>query len=375
MPDQLREIVGRMVAAGESEENIAAVIQKLSHEQPAPPREGFAGGFERAMRSKGFEPTGSELHANANMIEGAAGGGVAGGALKLVGDKAVGLGTKLAQRIYSGLLKPKQGVKDSFGTAAEIAQVALNERAPITKSGLAKVTSRLGQSRQAALDTVSAADAQGMQGVVPRQVISEYAPVVAELRKRIDIGQPDALTQVGQRGKAILKTSDRTGGHIPLTRAQQLKETAQDAASGAYRAIERGTQKQLGADDLLDAATAKGFRKGVEERVPAVAAHNQRTQSLLGAKQALEDAVERESNNLGVGGAKDTLAMLAGGGAYAAGAGPMALPLAVGTRLMTTPSTGSMAAIALHEASKKGVLDATTRAAILGLLRDRSHPQ
>jgi hypothetical protein len=44
----------------------------------------------------------------------------------------------------------------------------------------------------------------------------------------------------------------------------------------------------------------------------------------------------------------------------------------VGTRLMTTPSTGSMAAIALNEASKKGVLDAATRAAILATLKDRS---
>lgn len=309
------------------------------------------------------------------MYDSAMSGGIGAGSIKAIGDKAVGFGGKLAQRIYAGLLKPKQGVKDSFGSAAEIAETALNERAPITRGGLAKVTSRLGQSRDAALKTVQEADAAGMQGVVPKQVVSEYAPVVAELRKRMDIGQPSEMARVGQRGGAILKTAARTGGDIRLPRAQQLKETAQDAASGAYRAIERGTQKQLGADDLLDAATAKGLRKGIEARVPEVAQHNQRSQRLIGVSRALEDAIERDANTVGIGGAKDVLAMMAGGGAMAAGAGPMAIPLAVGTRVLTTPSTGSMAAIALNEASKSGVLDAATRAAILGILGQRSNQQ
>jgi hypothetical protein len=126
---------------------------------------------------------------------------------------------------------------------------------------------------------------------------------------------------------------------------------------------------------LLDTATARGLRKGIEARVPDVAPHNARTQSLIGVTRALEDAVERESNTLGVGGAKDFLSMMAGGGAYAAGASEMAIPLALATRVLTTPSTGSMAAIALNEASRRGILDGATRAAIIQLLRERSNPQ
>lgn len=304
--------------------------------------------------------------------EGLMGGGVMGGT-SIVGKEAVGLGQKLAQRIYSGLLKPKQAVKDSFGEGTEIAANALAERIPITKGGLGKAAARLKGSREAALKTVADAEAAGVQGVQPGQIVSEFGDVVKELRKRIDIGQTDELARVGQRGRAITRTANRgvNSGDIPVTRAQQLKETAQDASSGAYRALERGTQKQLSADDLLDTATARGLRKGIEERVPAVAAHNQRTQKLIGVSRALEDAIERESNTLGVGGAKDMLSMMAGGGAFAAGAGPMAIPIAVGTRAMTTPSTGSMAAILLNEASKSGILDAATRAAMISMMRNR----
>jgi hypothetical protein len=369
MSDQLHGIVGRMVAAGESEADIAAVIQQLSAKAPESkmaPLEQIAADH---ARSKGMEPNETEQRMYRSMGDGS---GLIGGGVKVVGEKALGIGEKVARRIYSGLMKPKQGLKDSFGGAQEIAGTLLNERAPITQGGLAKVSSRLAGSRTAAMDMVKAAEQGGTQGVVAKDVLGEFGPVVSELRKRADIGQPNQMGQVGQRGKAIIQTAGGRGGDIPLTRAQALKETAQDASSGAYRAMERGGQKQLTADDLLDTAVARGMRKGIERKVPGVGPQNARTQSLIGGKNALEDALERESNNLGLGGAKDAIAMMAGGGAYAAGAGPMALPLAVGTRLMTTPSTGSMAAIALNEASKKGVLDAATRAAILATLKDRS---
>lgn len=341
---------------------------------PRTPSDEMGDIYVAAMRSKGVTPTPEHIQSMKLMGEGAIGGGI-GGPLSVVGEQAINLGSKLAQRIYGGLLKPKQAVKDSFGTAAQIAETALQERAPITRGGLAKVSDRMAGSRQAALGAVEQAQNQGMRGVAPNQVLDEFKPVVEELRKRVDIGQPSELARVGQRGKAIMKTSAGPTGDIPLVRAQALKETAQDASSGAYRALERGGQKQLSGDDLLDTAVARGLRKGIESRVPAVASHNQRTQSLIGVKRALEDAIERDANTIGIGGAKDTLAMMAGGGAYAAGAGPLAVPLGVGTRLMTTPSTGSMAAIGLNEASQSGALDAATRAAILGMLSQRSQQE
>jgi hypothetical protein len=361
-----------MVAAGESEEDIALVIQRMSRAEPTPePTRGLEQLHTDAMRSKGLEPTASGLQFSRQMEDGVLGGGVTGGLVNTAVTPALGVGQKFARRLISGLLKPNKALKEGFGGSQELAGTLLENRAPITQRGLTKITDRLTGSRNTAMDMVRAAEQQGTQGVVPKDVISEFAPVVQELRKRIDIGQTGNMAQVGARGKAILRTAGRGGGDIPLTRAQALKETAQDASSGAYRAMERGGQKQLSADDLLDTAVARGLRQGIERKVPGVGPQNKITQGLIGGRNALEDALERESNNLGIGGAKDALAMMAGGGAIAAGAGPMAAPLAITTRLLATPSTGSMAAIALNEASKSGVLDASTRAALLALLRDR----
>lgn len=257
-----------------------------------------------------------------------------------------------ARRLYGGLLKPKQGVKDSFGNAKEIADTLLEERVPISAGGVKKVTGKLGASRAAALDVVQQAEAAGTQGVTAKDVISEFDPVITELRKRVDIGQPNELAKVGTRGKAILKTAGGRGGDIRLTRAQQLKETAQDASSGAYRVMERGGQKQLSADDLLDTAVARGFKGGIERKVPAVASHNQRTQKLLGATRALEDAVERESNNNMLGGGRDWAA-LGAAGLGAAGGGPAGAAAAgAAMRLLSTPSTGSRIAIGANELAR-----------------------
>jgi hypothetical protein len=366
--DQLRETVSRMIAAGESEANIALVIQRLSHDAaPAEPAT-YKTRFRDDLVKMGMPANRARALTDMEL------GGVGSGPLEVVGKPAVGLGMKLARRIYGGLLKPKQGVKDSFGEGVDIAAHALEERIPITRGGLTKATTKLGASRSAALKTVADADAAGARGVRPGEIVSEFGDTIKELRNRVDIGQPNQLAQVGQRGRAIVRTANRGAnpGDVSLTRAQQLKETAQDAASGAYRAVERGTQKQLSADDLLDADVARGFRKGIEARVPDVAQHNQRTQKLLGVTRSLEDAIDRDANALGVGGAKDMLALATGGGAFAAGAGPLAIPIAMGTRALTTPSTGSAIAIGLNELSKKGVLDASTRAAILMSLKQRS---
>lgn len=267
------------------------------------------------------------------------------------GRGASGLLMKGGRRLYSGLLKARQGVRDSFG-ADEVVDTLMENRAPITQGGLRKIQGRLGDSRAAALAAVGAADDAGMRPIAAHEVISEFSPVVGELRKRIDIGQNSELKRVGERGSALVRTANR-GHHtgIPLRRAQELKETAQEAASGAYRQLERGTAKQLGADDLLDEATARGLRRSLEDRVPMVASHNTRTQSLLGGKRALEDAIEREANN-GMVGMRDLIAFGAAGGAAAAGQPEAGIAGGVGMRLLSTPSAGSMIAIGAKELSK-----------------------
>lgn len=370
--DQLRDIVSRMVAAGESEENIALVIRQMSSTaQPDRPESPQSSSDQMKTR---LQANGVNPQIASTLVDGMAGGGVM-SAAPGIAQAAPKMIQGLARRLYGGLLKPKQGVKDSFGAADEIAGTLLQERAPISRGGLQKVTSRMRQSRADAMRMVADAEQQGMQGVIAKDVLSEFAPVVKELRKRVDIGQANQLGEVGQRGKRILATTRRTGGDIPLTKAQALKETAQDAASGAYRAMERGGQKQLSADDMLDAAVARGLKQGIERKVPGVGAQNARTQKLMGGTRALEDAIERESGNSVIGGGRDWAAMMAGGAGAAVGGGPAGgITAGILMRLLATPSTGSRIAIGANELGRLPIEEGAARS-LLTLLGQRSNGQ
>lgn len=254
--------------------------------------------------------------------------------------------------IYRGLAKPVKALRDSFG-GDDMVRTAIEEGTPITAGGVSKMAGKVAESRSAALGLVDDAEKAGVPGVAPGQVARAYPRVVSELRRRVDIGQPTDLGAVGRRGRAIANTAQRTGGRIPLTRAQQLKETAQDSASGAYRQMSAGGSAQLSADNLLDEATARGLREGIEQQVPGVGAQNAVTQKRLGALRMLEDAMERQGNNNAVGGMKDLIAI--GGGA---GIGQLSGNPEAGTTagllmaLLSRPGMGSRAAIGMNRASK-----------------------
>ena len=269
---------------------------------------------------------------------------------------AVGRGlVKGGERVYRGLLKPSVAVRRGFG-GDDVVRTLMDEGVTISEKGLDKASGALGASRAAALKMVDDA-APTSTLVQPNEIIREFRPVIETLRKRAAIGQTDELGKVGERGRRLVRSLN-AGAGVDAKGAQALKETAQDAASGAYRAVERGGAKQLGADDLLDEATARGFRKAVEQRVPGVATQNQRTQRLLGANRALEDALERGRNNLAVGGARDLIAAGVGGSV----AGPAGVSAGLLTRLLASPRAGSAAAIGLDRTGKNVPIDDLIRA-------------
>jgi len=393
----LRQIVSRMVEAGESEEDIAAVIQRLSAAPAAPeaPRESAPSrwtmdpdttlGFGVDPSKRPQQPFGEQLPMMGGMAGAAMGGpggamvGGAAGALgrdllranrgdartpSTAGDAAMNVGQegaiqgaltgaaqmagsaapKLARRMYAGLLKVPKALKDSFG-GDEIVDTLVRGRVPLTRRGAETATGRMSESRNTAMQMVRDAEAAGASRVMPREMAREFRPVVSTLRRRADIGQPDAAPAAAARARTI---SRRNPGGVQLTRAQELKETAQDSARGAYRQMAQGGKGQLSADDLLDEATARGLRTAIESRVPGVAGQNQTTQRWMGASDALENALQREGNTLGVGGMRDLIStgVGAGGGAVAGGPGGAVVGAAL-MRLLSTPGAGSQAAITL----------------------------
>jgi hypothetical protein len=257
----------------------------------------------------------------------------------------------LSRRLYSGLLKQGKNQKKEFPDAVD---TLITERAPISRGGAAKVERALSTSSQAADDVIAHANPT-TPPIRAKEIIPEMRGTITNLRQRADIGQPSQLPQVGERGRRLLAADAQRGG-FDLSRAQELKKTAQKAASAGYRQAERGGVKEVGADTLLDQDVARGFRKAIEQRVPEVAPINQRTQSLVGAQRALDDALSREGNSLALGGMRDLIAAGAGGGLGAAvGAPAEGAMIGLLMRLLATPNVGSRAAILANDAARLGV--------------------
>lgn len=80
-----------------------------------------------------------------------------------------------------------------------------------------------------------------------------------------------------------------TPGVMPLTRAQRVKEAAQDMASSAYRSERLGNQINQ-VDALFSKDLAAKYQKALENRVKGLAEQNAATQALLGESKALRAA-------------------------------------------------------------------------------------
>lgn len=338
MPDPLQSIVQRMIDAGESEENIATVIRHYKTAQPPEPekpshplaRLGY--GLVNAIKDHPVETAATAgsiaavpLTGGLSLLGGmaAAGLGAAGGAGAAIAGRqmatgrpesptgtlgtmasqgaagAVGEGTGrvvagaanvIVPKLLKGILRPGKGIQQEFG---DVVDVMRKERIPVGKSDTAHA--RMMASSQKAKGMVANAEAAGAPPVKVREVVSELGPVRDTLAKRTQLGNPNELPSVVERAK-LLKARNPNG--IPLSRAQELKSEAQDAAAKTYKALDRGNiVNDTGA--LTDKAIATGLRKSIEARVPGVAGVNSRTQGLMGLTKALEDAEARSGGVVG----------------------------------------------------------------------------
>lgn len=229
MSDQLRDIVTRMVEAGESEADIAAVIQRLSAsqpDQPAPPKDyakfgpmqslmrdqdegGVHGrGLPEAMAGAAAVATGGGIVLPAIAAGGAgylgarlrgdprgdaAFTGAAQGALQGVGGGLVKIGARGARALMRGGI-PK-GIQSDFG-GREVAQEALDTLAVPGVSSSAARVSRLSNEANTAL------------GATAKQVpVLKSRKIIDGLRKLYDDAvaakMPDRAGAIGERAGEI----------------------------------------------------------------------------------------------------------------------------------------------------------------------------
>lgn len=200
---------------------------------------------------------------------------------------------KGAKVLYKGVLRPSIPLQREFG---DVAATGLREGVRVSDSGAQRLTALKDASNSQARGLIAEATAAGAPNVTTQEVANEFGPVWQKGRMQADLGRPDPRPAV----IAKLKTFDaRNPSGIPVARAQQLKTEAQDLASRAYRAEDRGgALTDLSAD--ADKAMATGLRKGIEARVPDIADVNSRTQDLIGLERGLEDASYRNHPGVGV---------------------------------------------------------------------------
>jgi hypothetical protein len=298
------------------------------------------------------------------MEEGIQGGGVATAAPAAAATYGPKILQGIGRRLYGGLLKSSKAIKQEFG---DVVPGLLENRRLISKGGAEAAETAVEASAKKADDMI-AQSPRPTRGVTPRRIVSEFRPVREAVQARVDAGVAPAseLDKVVERARRIGGSAKKTGGRFDPTRAQTLKRTAQDAAEGGYRQMERGNAKMLSTDDLLDAATARGFKGGLEDIIPGIGQQNRTTQTLIGESRALADAAGRSSNHLPFGSVSDLAAM---------GAGAAANPVVgIASKLSTMSGPGSAIAIAMNEASKLGLDDAMQRALLVALSQG-SHQQ
>lgn len=233
-------------------------------------------------------------------VEGAlqAGGLTMGKALQMFGSK-----------LYRGMLKPSKAVREEF---PNVSDELLEARRLITRGGAdqaADAVTAASNKADAMTDAVASGGAPNMSVLEVSQPMKDVIDVV-DKQIRSGVVPASEMSKITER---ITRMFDEAGAAgYNLGESTDLKRTAQAAAVGAYNQMKRGNIKQLSTEDLLDAATARGFKEAIEARVPGIKDANALTQKLIGQSHAMEDAVGRTGNHIPFGSVSDLAAMTAG---------------------------------------------------------------
>lgn len=271
------------------------------------------------------------------------------------------VGEAVAKGIYKGgvALLPRT-LKQEF---PQLAEAGFREGIPLTRRGAQAAGRAAGASARKADDIIKAAELQGAGNVSPFKVIGEFKPVMDKARKARRLGRPDDAAEVVDRASTFMR---RNKGGITPTAAQGLKREAQELATSAYKARDRGASINE-TTALLDEAQARGLKADLERVAPDVGPVNQRTQDLMGIERAADHA----------SGTGHVLSRLGGagvlGGLSSAGGAVPALAAAGAGMALTTP--GGLTATGLALRPMASHLPAAVRTAlILQLLGEDAAP-
>ena len=260
---------------------------------------GSAGGTALRSLMQGGSPDAAEVVTS----------GLTGSTLQAAGPVVGALGKGL----YKGgvALLPK-GIKQAN---PNIAATGWREGIALTRRGADKADDAVKASRATADGMIAAAQAGGAKPIQPMEVLRELRPVGQEVRTQAALGASDDMPALVQRARRFIDK-----GPVDLVHAQGMKRKAQDLATTAYKARDKGAVINS-TEALTNEAQARGLRKALETRVPNLGAVNARTADLGGVREGAEHASQTGHILSRLGGAGLIGAIGSGGGALPAIAG------------------------------------------------------
>ena len=364
--DELRGIVKRMLDAGESEDNIAAVIKRW--EASAQPKADAPAertpGWLKAIPGAAATIAGSVVKGNVAGPLAAAGAGAVGeGARGLVetlydpsrqnvenlsrlplrmvsqgiqqgtaegAGNLVGGAGKLAAR---GMYRAASGPVNQSAKYGDLITSGLQERIPVSAAGLQKAVDLVIKRSSAKQAAVNAADDRASfvaRGIADdaRGPLKEYA----EQQTRAAQGNPT------QRFDARLKefTAANPDGTLTPSTLEQVKRTIDDQLGGTYRKL-RG-REAISPKEKVNLELSQAASRAQESVVPGYRDMNRDIMQAEGLRRMVQRRVSPSSSG-GNQGLENALTMLGG---------VKALP----ARIAMLPPVMSNAAIGLHVGSK-----------------------
>lgn len=247
---------------------------------------GAAGGFPGAVMGAGAGGVIGETAKAGISGQPFSEANLGGEALKQAGAEVVGQGIAkglgaMARPIMKRALGPSKKIAKNF---PDVVETALKEKIPVSKGGLAKAEGLRNESSRKLMEILGRAKAGGT-----RFTARDVSQGVDEL-----INNPVIPNREKDRILASLQDflNQHSAGLDPVT-LKEMKRLYQNRASGTFRGLREGTMAEAEYPNAaFNLAIAQGAKNSLE-RIPGVAAQEGRTQSLIGATKAVEDATYR----------------------------------------------------------------------------------
>lgn len=398
MADQLEAIVQRMIDAGESEENIATVIQSYkpmaSHEpQEAPKRTwtdtavdalptvgGALGGLVGGI---GGTVAGMGVGGVPGAVGGAALGGAAGEGFRQaiqtlrgkeapretgealtgvgkeaatqaaaeLGGQAVGGALRMAGRgLYRAAALPIQQMT-KYG---DLITEGIANRVPVSKAGIEKA-GRIVTSRQAE-KAAAVADADQRVAYATKGILNDAEQKLAPFADSQRLaGLADPSQDFSARATRIEAAN---GAGMAPSRVETVKGVIDDTLGPAYKKLR--AKEALSADERINMELSHAMSRAQESAMPNYREMNKGISDAVGLKKMIERRTGPGGGNQGL---ENAMTMLGG-------------PAAVPARIAMLPPVLSRAAIASHVIGEHpGVPSNAIRAALLTLLQNKAQQE